>query len=122
MGVTVLFDIIHGSHCTIFYCTISAYFYFYLQYFQQKSFNLNKISGSQMDTLYFLLLFMGLTALFNTIHEFHSTILANFHFYLQYFKKKKFSFNKINGSQTNSKKIFRIFGLIYLYNRSQNFF
>jgi len=31
MGLTVLFDTIHGSHCTI-----SAYFYLYLQYFQKK--------------------------------------------------------------------------------------
>ena len=37
----------------------------------------------------FLLLFMGSTALFGTIHGFHYTILANFYFYLQYFQKKK---------------------------------
>ena len=39
-----LFDTIHGSHCTIL-----ANFYFYLQYFQQKVFNFNKISKSQTD-------------------------------------------------------------------------
>ena len=37
-----LFDIIHESHCII-----SANFYFYLQYFQQKVFSFNKIIGSQ---------------------------------------------------------------------------
>ena len=33
----------------------------------------------------FLLLFMGLIALFNTIHEFHCIILVKFYLYLQYF-------------------------------------
>ena len=31
-------------------------------------------------------LFISLTALFDTIHEFHYTISANFYFYLQYFQ------------------------------------
>ena len=44
MDLTALFGIIHGSHCTI-----SAIFYFYLQYFQQKVFNFSKISRSQTD-------------------------------------------------------------------------
>ena len=41
----------------------------------------------------FLLLFMDLTILFNTIHLSQYTILANFYFYLQYFQQKKFNFN-----------------------------
>ena len=41
---TALFGTIYGSHCTI-----SANFYFYLQYFQQKVFSFNKISGSQTN-------------------------------------------------------------------------
>ena len=41
----------------------------------------------------FLLLFMGPTALFCTIHGFHCTILTNVYFYLQYFQQKVFSFN-----------------------------
>ena len=48
----------------------------------------------------FLLLFMGYTALFGIIHGFHCTILTNFYFYLQYFKKKKkFNFNKTTVSK-----------------------
>ena len=43
-GPTALFDTIHK-----FYYTISANFYLYLQYFQQKKFSFRKISGSQMD-------------------------------------------------------------------------
>jgi len=43
MGLTVFFDIIRESRYTI-----SANFYLYLQYFQQKVFNFNKISGSRM--------------------------------------------------------------------------
>ena len=41
---TTLFDTIHES-----YYTISAKFYFYLQYFQQKIFNLSKTNRSQTD-------------------------------------------------------------------------
>ena len=41
---TALFGTIYGSHCII-----SANFYLYLQYFQQKIFNFSKISGSQID-------------------------------------------------------------------------
>ena len=44
MGATAFFGIIHRS-----YCTISANFYFYLQYLQQKIFSFNKISRSQTD-------------------------------------------------------------------------
>ena len=40
MGLTVLFGTIHES-----YYIISANFYLYLKYFQQKIFNFNKISG-----------------------------------------------------------------------------
>ena len=39
----VLFDIIYE-----FYYTISADFYLYLQYFQQKVLNFNKINGLQI--------------------------------------------------------------------------
>ena len=54
----------------------------------------------------FLLLFISLIALFDTIHRFHYTISTNFNIYLQYFQQKKFSFSKINMSQTdpNNKK------------------
>ena len=41
MGPTVFFGTIHRSHYTI-----STNFYLYLQYFQQKVFNFNKINGS----------------------------------------------------------------------------
>ena len=44
MGSTALFGIIHGSHYTI-----SANFYLYLQYFQQKVFSFSKINRSQID-------------------------------------------------------------------------
>ena len=44
MSLTALFGIIHTS-----YYTISANFYLYLQYFQQKNFNLSKISKSETD-------------------------------------------------------------------------
>ena len=44
MSFTVFFGTIHGFHCTI-----SANFYIYLQYFQQKVFNFSKISRSQID-------------------------------------------------------------------------
>ena len=43
-GPTTLFGIIHESRCTIL-----AKFYLYLQYFQQKVFNFNKISRSQTN-------------------------------------------------------------------------
>ena len=51
----------------------------------------------------FLLLFIGPTALFGTIHRSHCTISANYYLYLQFFQQKIFSFNKINGSQTDPK-------------------
>ena len=47
MDHITLFDTIH-----VFYCTILANFYFYLQYFQQKVLNFSKISGSQTDLAY----------------------------------------------------------------------
>ena len=49
----------------------------------------------------YLLLFMGLIALFDTIHRFHCIISINFYLYLQYFQQKIFSFSKIRGSQTD---------------------
>ena len=53
----------------------------------------------------FLLIFMGPTVLFDIIYRSHCTILVNFYFYLQYFQKKVFNFNKISGSQTDLKTI-----------------
>ena len=44
IGSTALFSIIHGSHYII-----SANFYLYLQYFQQKVFSFSKINKSQTD-------------------------------------------------------------------------
>ena len=44
LGPYVLFGTIHGFHCII-----SANFYLYLPYIQQKNFSFNKISGSQID-------------------------------------------------------------------------
>ena len=44
MSPTALFGTIYGS-----YYTISINFYFYLQYFQQKAFSFNKISGSRTN-------------------------------------------------------------------------
>ena len=44
----------------------------------------------------------GPIALFDTIHESHYTISANFYLYLQYFQQKVFNFSKISGSQTDS--------------------
>ena len=44
MDSTTLFGTIHGSHCTV-----SANFYLYLQYFQQKVFSFSKISGFQTN-------------------------------------------------------------------------
>ena len=44
MGPIAFFGTIHESHCTI-----SANFYLYLQYFQQKVFNFSKISGFQTN-------------------------------------------------------------------------
>ena len=48
---------------------------------------------------------MGFTALFDTIHESHGTISANFYLYLQYFQQKVFSFNKISRSQTDPQSL-----------------
>ena len=49
----------------------------------------------------FLLLFIGLMTLFGTIHKSHYIISANFYFYLQYFHKNVFNFNKISEFQTD---------------------
>ena len=46
MGLTVIFYIINRFHCII-----SAKFYFYLQYFQQKNFSFSKIGGAQMNSM-----------------------------------------------------------------------
>ena len=46
MDPNVLFVTIHKSHCTI-----SANFYLYLQYFQQKVFSFSKISGFQTNLM-----------------------------------------------------------------------
>ena len=47
MGSIALFGSIHGSHCII-----STNIYLYLQYFQQKIFNFDKINGFQVDLIY----------------------------------------------------------------------
>ena len=47
MSPTTSFGTIYRSHCTI-----SANFYLYLQYFQQKTFSFNKISRFQTDSNY----------------------------------------------------------------------
>ena len=52
----------------------------------------------------FILLFMGLIALFDTIHGFHRTVSVNFQFYLKYFQQKVLSFNQISCSQMDSKQ------------------
>ena len=112
---TVLFSIIHGSHCTI-----STNFYLYLQYFQQKVFSFkfqqNKWIPNYLASLFFanlfyysayfcyyllvilhfLVLFMGSTILFQLTFIFIKKISTNIYFYLQYFQQKVFSFNKIN--------------------------
>ena len=59
--------------------------------------------NSTKNKLNILLLFIDLTALFDTIHRSHCTISANFYFYLQYFQQKVFNFNKINRSQIDPK-------------------
>ena len=85
-GFIELFGIIYG-----FYCTISTNFYLYLQYFQQNKRIPNRPYGSIWDPLIwqklksqlillfilFLLLFMGLIALFGTIYESNCTISSN---------------------------------------------
>ena len=44
MRLIIFLGTIYGSHCTI-----SANFYLYLQYFQQKVFSFSKINESQTD-------------------------------------------------------------------------
>ena len=51
----------------------------------------------------FLLLFIGNTVLFDTIHRSHCIISINFYLYLLYFQQKVFSFSKISRSQTDPK-------------------
>ena len=49
----------------------------------------------------FLLLFIGLTALFSIIYESHYTISANFYLYLRYFQQKILSLRRISESSTD---------------------
>ena len=49
----------------------------------------------------FLLLFIGLTALFSIIYESHYTISANFYLYLHYFQQKILSLRRISESSTD---------------------
>ena len=44
---------------------------------------------------------MSLITLFNTIYGSYNTISIIFYLYLSYSQQKNFSFNRINGSQTN---------------------
>ena len=87
MGFTTLFDTIYGVPLYYIKCAFG---------YQLKN---------QLILLFslFLLLFMSLTTLFDTIHESHCIISANFYFYLQYFQQKVFSFSKISESQTDPK-------------------
>ena len=94
------------SHGTIH--TFKNYFVTVFSVFSNKRYP-NKSSGSvyfcQLILLFslFLILFMSLIALFDTIHGSHYTISTNFYLYLQYFQQKVFSFNKINESQIDFK-------------------
>ena len=113
ISLTTLFYTINESHCTIQFIfatthgshyTILTNFYIYLQYFQQKNFSFSKISESQIDPKcafgmswifqlistfnLFLLLFMGLTALFCTIYGSRCTIQLTFTFIYSTFSKK----------------------------------
>ena len=65
-----------------------------------------------------LLLFMGSTALFDTIHESYCTISANFYLYLQYFQQKIFYFSKISEFQTDPKVNLECPSLLSLKKRS----
>ena len=65
-----------------------------------------------------LLLFMGSTALFDTIHESYCTISANFYLYLQYFQQKVFYFSKISEFQTDPKVNLECPSLLSLKKRS----
>ena len=64
----------------------------------------------------FLLLFIGLIALFYNIYEYRCIISANFYLYLQYFQQKVFSFSKINESQTDPRCVIKILRLLLLKN------
>ena len=93
MSLTALFGTIYESHYNIL-----VNFYLYLQYFQQKIFNFNKISKSQTHPKcvfgfklkgqlilllrLFLLLFISFTTFFGIIHELQYIISANFYLYL----------------------------------------
>ena len=74
-----LFGIINRSHCTI-----SANFYLYLQYFQQKVFSFSKISGPQTDP-----------KLHNIIEKFSNEFLLNQINYKSFPKKKNYKSHEI---------------------------
>ena len=59
-GPTALVGTIYESHCTV-----SANFYLYLPYFQQKVFSFSKISGSQTNPQS-----LTFTPYFNLVHNF----------------------------------------------------
>lgn len=85
-------------------CTISANFYLYLQYFQQKNFNFSKINRSQADPKcmfginescqlillfsLFLLLFMGLIAFLVLFMGFTVLLQLTFTFIYNTFSKQ----------------------------------
>ena len=67
MSSTALFGTFHESHCII-----SANFYFYLQYFQQKVFNFNKISRSQTDPKFeIVFILINIHNIFTTNFKWH---------------------------------------------------
>ena len=94
MGPIVIFCIIHW-----FYCTISANFYLYLQYFQQKNFSFSKISKSQSEPkcVFGKNYFCQLILLF-ILFFYYSWVSLHF---LVLFRKKNFSFSKISRFQTD---------------------
>ena len=85
------FSIKKGSHSTIY--TFKNYFATVVSVFNGIQTGLKCAFGLELKrkiiSLFslFLLLFMGLTTLFDTIHGVHCTISTNFYFYLQYFQQ-----------------------------------
>ena len=117
MGSTTLFGTIHRFHYII-----SANFYLYLQYFQQKNFSFNKISGSQSEPKcvfgknyfcqlillfsLFLLLFLAPLQLL-VLFMGHSVLFQlTFTFIYDTFSKKNFNFSKISKSHSVPKCVF----------------
>ena len=73
--------------------------YLLLNFLAKYSFGMDYFCQFLLLFSLFLLLFMGLTALFGIIHGSHCTILTNFYLYLNYFQQKKSRFSKISKFQ-----------------------